>query len=477
MKRMAARARAGMKGRSMRDHIEDVKNPALRRYLEGYASREADFLDRVAEFGLEFEEPAGVEERAQVEGGASALSPAERYRCGTCPGMRFCADPQAGGIHVENDGKSFWRSWISPACLTCRNGVGTATFLISTQCPRDCWFCFNPNQVDCERLKHETNDVTAELESHHAQGARYVDLALTGGEPLLHKDEVMRFYTRARELYPDAYTRLYTSGSFLDEEMLRRLQSVGLDEIRFSIKTDDTPAQQDVTFERIAMARRFIGHVMVEMPVMPDGVEAMKPLLRRLDALGVQGINLLELCFPLHNAAEFARRGYKLKRPPMRVLYDYWYAGGLPIAGSEQACLELLEFAAQEDLGLGVHYCSLENKYTGQIYLQSMAFRDDGVRAVSPSDHFIKSAKAFGTDAIKVRALLAGKGVAVEDSPDGDHVEFPVAAVPLLRALVPHMEIAIGFYVAEYDESGTGFLKELDVRVTSPSRFDLKRDF
>ncbi len=447
----------------------DVNNPALKRYLEAYAEREADFLANVAEFGLEFEERE------------PGPSPAEAYRDGVCAcsGARACfaADPAAHGINVENDGKSFWRSWISPACLTCRKGLGTATFLISTQCPRDCWFCFNPNQVDCERLKHETNDVTAELESHHAQGARYEDLALTGGEPLLHKDEVIRFYARARELYPGAYTRLYTSGSFLDEEMLGRLQSVGLDEIRFSIKTDDSPAQQDVTFGRIEAARAFIPHVMVEMPVMPDGVEDMKPLLRRLDALGADGINLLELCFPLHNAAEFVRRGYRLKRPPMRVLYDYWYAGGLPIAGSEEACLELVEFAAQEHLHLGVHYCSLENKYTGQIYLQNMGFRGDGIRAASAKDYFIKSAKAFGTDAVKVRTFLAGWGVPMQESPEGDYVEFPVTAIARLRGLVPDMELGIGFYAAEYDESGAGCLKELDVRVTTPVDFDLKRDF
>lgn len=449
----------------------DVKNSDFRRYLEAYAEREADFLERVSEFGLEFAD------------GASGPSPAEAYRDGAraCAGCnfvaRFACDPTAHGINVENDGKSFWRSWISPACLTCRKGLGTATFLISTQCPRDCWFCFNPNQVDYERLKQETNDVVAELESHYAQGARYADLALTGGEPLLHKDEVIRFYTRARELYPDAYTRLYTSGSYLDEEMFGRLRDVGLDEIRFSIKTDDSPAQQDVTFARIEAARAYIPHVMVEMPVIPEEVEVMKALLRRLDSLGVNGINLLELCFPLHNVEAFARRGLKLKRRPMRVLYDYWYAGGLPIAGSEEACLELLEFAADEGLGLGVHYCSLENKFTGQIYLQNMGFHEDGIRSASAKDYFIKSAKAFGIDAIKVRALLGGWGVPSQDSSDGSYVEFPVTAIVRLRALVPDMELGIGFYVAEYDETGAGYLKEVDVRVTTPAEFDLKRDF
>lgn len=454
-----------------------VNNPVLRRYLDRYAAREADFLEQVSSFGLEFApRPAGFS--AAVSYAARSCGASGCGDCdAACASWDYAEHPDEAGIHIENDAKSFWRGWISPACLTCRKGMGTATFLISTQCPRNCWFCFNPNQVDYERLKHETHDVTAELEQHHAQGARYDDLALTGGEPLLHKDEVIRFYTRARELYPDAYMRLYTSGSYLDEDILLRLKDVGLDEIRFSIKTDDTPEQQELTFSRIELSKRCIPHVMVEMPVLPDELDVMKSLLRRLDGLGVQGINLLELCFPLCNAPEFAKRGYKLKNPPMRVLYDYWYAGGLPIDGSEETCLRLVEFAAREQLGLGVHYCTLENKYTGQIYLQNRMYPGDAVRRMSPNDNFLKSAKAFGSDAPMVRTLLAQRGIAMEDGPDGEFVEFPVAAIGDLRALLPDVEIGIGWYVAECDERGSAYLKELDVTVTTPSTFRMQCDF
>ena len=74
---------------------------------------------------------------------------------------------------------------------------------------------------------------------------------------------------------------------------------------------------------------------------------------------------------PYNNAPEFARRGLQLRWPPYQTLYNFWYAGGLPVAGSELECLRLLEFAAQQDLRLGVHYCSLENKNTGQVWQQN----------------------------------------------------------------------------------------------------------
>jgi len=77
--------------------------------------------------------------------------------------------------------------------------------------------------------------------------------------------------------------------------------------------------------------------------------------------LGIFGINLLEFCFPWNNVDVYRQHGYKIKARPHRVLYNYWYAGGLPIAGSETVCLDLVDFALQQGLKFGVHYCSLEN--------------------------------------------------------------------------------------------------------------------
>ena len=93
--------------------------------------------------------------------------------------------------------------------------------------------------------------------------------------------------------------------------------------------------------------------VVVEVPVIPGSLGQMKDLLVRSDALGISGVNLLEFCFPLHNAAEFAKRGFQLRKHPFKYLYNYWYGGGVPVAGSEAEALELLAFAEREGLRLG----------------------------------------------------------------------------------------------------------------------------
>ncbi len=365
-------------------------------YCKTYDVVRDDFERSAAQFGLPFE--------------ASESCPRERRFEAT--GAR----EGTGCIHCENGDASLWRGWISPACLACRKGERTATFFVSLKCTRHCYFCFNPNQEDYEFFRTHTRDIAAELRQAHAQGAQFDCLAITGGEPCLHKPEVLEFLRCAKELYPDVHVRIYTSGDLLDDAFLAELASAGLDELRFSVKPQETDGAQEALFERMAAAVRAIPDVMVEMPVMPGEEEEMRALLVRLDSLGVRGINLLELCFPLHNEREFRRRGFKLRRKPYKVLYNYWYAGGLPIAGSEVACLDLLRFAEEAGLSMGVHYCSLDNKNTGQVFQQNRGFLlDDGFAhshawlVMDSADYFLKCAKAFGKDASSVREWLASE--------------------------------------------------------------------
>ena len=109
-------------------------------------------------------------------------------------------------------------------------------FTISLKCTRDCYFCFNKNQDNYEHDRSHVRDAARELECAHAAGAQFDCLALTGGEPLLHKPQTLAFFQCAKRLYPHAHTRLYTCGDLLDAECLAQLAQAGLREIRFSVK-------------------------------------------------------------------------------------------------------------------------------------------------------------------------------------------------------------------------------------------------
>ena len=417
-------------------------------YVSAFQEVERDFENSVAEFGLEFESQE-----------SSVRSERNRVAQKTC-------------FHLENNETSLWSNWISPACIACRTGERTATFFVDLRCTKNCYFCFNPNQDYYEYFLHHKRDIVAELEQAYTQGAQFDCLAITGGEPLLHADDVIAFIIRAKELYPLAHIRLYTSGDLLDEPLLKRLAAASLTEIRFSIKPSDVDADPESVYALMSLAVKYITYVMLEVPVIPGTLDEMKDMMRRASKLGVKCINLLEMCFPLCNAEAFRDRGLKLRKHPFNVLYNYWYGGGIPVAKSERDALELVEFAHDENLSMSVHYCSSDNKNTGQIYQQDHMFaHDEKLRNAYPwmqldtTDWFIKCAKVFGADVKLVMSYLARKGVtALSFDEDLEMLSFPWTCVSEIRKQYPLMHIGESINVLEQDEAGAIFLKEIWVR-------------
>ncbi len=431
--------------------LPEIKNPVLRGYAEKYVTIYQDFLTQIGQLGLDMETEDTTEQVAEKM---------DAFR--------------ENGPFVRNDGKSIYINRLSPSCLACQTGVGSTTFFISLKCHRDCFYCFNPNQEDYEHHYQHTRDTIAELDALRASTQQTRHVALTGGEPLLYKTETFEFFEHTRELFPAAHTRLYTSGDHIDRETLEALQKAGLKEIRFSIRMHDLASGHRHTYDKIALAREYIPNVMVEMPVLPDTLQEMKQVLTELDRLGIFGINLLEFCFPLNNAEAFRAKNYKIKARPFRVLYDYWYAGGLPVAGSETVCLDLIDFALASGLKLGVHYCSLENKHTGQVYQQNRGYHLPKRMCFSQKDYFLKTAKVFGDDIRAVQKIFdkADYRDYVVNS-QNNYLEFHVTQVSSLKKL--DVEIGISSNVIEMRENEQ-VIRELKVDVTTPQTFRFSKD-
>lgn len=431
--------------------LPEIKNSVLRDYVNIYMKIYQDFMEQVRQMGLEIE----------AEDTSTAVA-------------QKIEDLRKKGAVVRNSDKSIYVNRISPACVACQTGTGSSTFFISLKCHRDCFYCFNPNQENYEYFREHTRDTIAELDELHPTNSHMGYIALTGGEPLLYKDETYRFFEHAHELYPASHTRLYTSGDHIDRTTLESLQKSGLKEIRFSIRMHDLAKGQRHIYENIVLAREYIPNVMVEMPVMPNTLNEMKDVLLELDRLGIYGINLLEFCFPMHNVEIYREKGYKVKARPFRVLYDYWYAGGLPVAGSETACLYLIDFALDEGLKLGVHYCSLENKHTGQLYKQNGGHRLPSRMYFSQRDYFLKTAKVFGEDIPPVKQVFDKAGYRdYSISEQHNSLEFHVNKIGSLRKMA--VDVGISSHVIE-TRKGEEVLRELKVDVTTPQTFRLSKD-
>ncbi len=431
--------------------VKQIRNPEFAKYAGIYIKIYENFLQQVRSSGIEID--AGGKD-------GEIASTLERLK--------------SKGVTVRNNQKSFFLNRISPACEACKTAEGSVTMFISLMCNRKCYFCFNPNQADYRQFARNKRNFITDLDELQHSGQRVDYLALTGGEPTLHKKEMVQFFIEGRKKFPQAHTRLYTTGDFLDQGSLNELAQTQLNEIRFSIKLEDASEKRQRVLERIALAQNYIPAVMVEMPVLPGSLEIMKGLLRDLDQLGVYGINLLEFCYPFFNANIYREKGFKIKHRPFRVLYDYWYAGALPVAQSEAECLALLEFAADEGLKLGVHYCSLENKNTGQIYRQNNRQQLERNIYFSPQDFFLKSAKVFSKDIPKVEEIFLRAGYHdYTINQEHKYLEFHVSRMNLLADF--DVEIGISSSVMEKRQDGE-YLRELKVDLTNPQMFDFVQD-
>lgn len=360
----------------------------------------------------------------------------------------------------------------SDACVACRMGVNTTTAYLSLRCNKDCYFCFNPNQENYDKDVKRKLDTKSIANSVLKNNKNIKFVALTGGEPLLYKNDTVEFFDTIKSKNAAIHKRLYTNGEFLDADILKRLRDSGVDEVRVSIKLEDDFEKQADVIENIETAKKYIKCVVVEMPVIPRTMEQMKNIMRHLDAIGIDGMNLLEFCFPLHNEKEYIKRGFLLKFPPFEVFYNYWYAGGLAISGSEAQALALLKFAEEERLKIGVHYCSLANKHLGQIYRQNTAYPAEKWQYFSPKDYFLKTAKVFGNDILKVKKILSKNNIIeYNENEKFNFLEFHPRYISNFINL--DVKIGLAHYITEF-KNGEIFLRELKIReITELTTFDI----
>ena len=364
------------------------------------------------------------------------------------------------GASMRLGGASVSCGPLSSACMACAADAGSRTFFLSLACNRHCYFCFNRNQEDFEAHRHLKCDWRDELDEFLDGPVPATHIALTGGEPLLHADEAVAFIERAHRKAQNCHVRLYTDGDFLNEALLARLRDAGLTELRLSIKPDEPDAVAEAC-DRLALAKEFIPQVMVEMPVIPGTDEEMQQLLLKLDDLGIFGINLLEFGYPMGNWEPFAKRGFRIANPPFAIAYNYTYAGGLPVAGSELACLRLVEFALDRELKIGVHYCSLENKNRMQMHQQnSQARLDERLWEFDGEDFFWKTAKVFDGDIAQATRFLQTLGAPWAADEVEASIQFHPKYACALASQANAPVVAISYNALERSAEGL-FVREL----------------
>jgi pyruvate formate-lyase activating enzyme-like uncharacterized protein len=419
-------------------------NEKLRQYAERYMNIYRQFESAVIAEGLEF-----------------AKDSSERLTA-------LKAECITSGALARNGCKSYLLNNFSRACEDCRKGYASSTFILTLDCNRDCFFCSNRNQENYEEHLGKIFDIEEEYENYIKNGMKFTSVAVTGGEPLLHPDMCISFYKKVKKTNKRTHTRLYTNGDLLDEKLLEKLSKY-LDEIRISAKDEKGVYDLSDLKEKLVLSKKYIKEVTVEMPVLPDSFDEMAALLNMLEKVEIFSINLLEFLFPWQNAEDYKELGYKIKNRPYKVLYKYNYAGGLPVDGSETTALRLIKYAAERSFNLGVHYCSLENKLTSQIYQQNILTKLSPLELMDLEDFFIKTAKTFGEDALKVRNILDENNICYYTFDESNEsIEFRVSDICLLEGADVD-EIGVSYLVTE-SNGVSKFLREIDIEIINMQR-------
>jgi PqqA peptide cyclase len=120
---------------------------------------------------------------------------------------------------------------------------------LSYQCPLHCPYCSNPTHIGADIYRRE-------LESEHwirtfreARAVGVLQLALTGGEPMLRRD-LVELCEGARDA--GLYSSLITAGTLFTRDRAEALKSAGLDHVQISIQS---PSAEEN--DRIAGNRSF----------------------------------------------------------------------------------------------------------------------------------------------------------------------------------------------------------------------------
>ena len=130
---------------------------------------------------------------------------------------------------------------------------------LSYQCPLHCPYCSNPLDIGHEKYR-------AELETEHwtrtfreARALGVLQLALTGGEPMLRRD-LVELCAGARDA--GLYSSLITAGVHFTRERAEALKSAGLDHVQISIQSPDAEENDRIagnrSFEKKIAAARVV---------------------------------------------------------------------------------------------------------------------------------------------------------------------------------------------------------------------------
>ncbi|RLG85074.1 MAG: radical SAM protein, partial [Thermoprotei archaeon] len=184
-----------------------------------------------------------------------------------------------------------WRGRLPRGCELCMRGLKVVVF-VTGFCEANCYYCpvgIGRRDPDALYVDEERVDsLDRVLEEIEVVGAR--GISITGGEPLSAIERVEKILRLVKDVYGQGFhVHLYTHGGYATREVLRRLDRLGLDEIRFHPRYPQSFRSLEYAARETSM------DVGVEVPAIPGAAEGLCRVAAYAERLGARFININEL--------------------------------------------------------------------------------------------------------------------------------------------------------------------------------------
>lgn len=268
---------------------------------------------------------------------------------------------------VQDEGNSVWTKTpcnkeISKGCLSCKTGTWMCIY-VGNKCNLSCKYC--PQGSDAEKnIRPDDEKATRHMPINDLlrlvskQSSLVTGLSYSGGEPLLYLPKIIEIATYVSTHHPTIHQWMYTNGLLINEENLRVLADLNIQEIRIHLGATEF---SDEVMDKIKLAVKHIKHVNVETPSVPSASEHLikKGKIHLLQDMGVDQINLAELIIrcPLNNQYIGDAERYNCCRQAFTATSPTY---------SREITYDIMEYAVHHNMDIIINDCSNAAKYWQQ---------------------------------------------------------------------------------------------------------------
>lgn len=234
---------------------------------------------------------------------------------------------------------------LIPGCAICTR-MSHLTLQMGFRCNASCPFCFLDTYRE-DKIRPEEKSLQQTVLADFQNRCQNIEgIAISGGEPLLYLEELETCIREIRRIKPDIYLWLYTNGILADKRNLVRLQSMGINEIRFNLAATDYNSR---ILEHTRLARPLFPSLAVEVPSYPAQKERLLAVLDELDHIGINQLNLQELLLTPNNMEKVQGEGYEAGFLCFQKYFLY---------GSRKMTYEIMRHCLDQHYSFTINDCS-----------------------------------------------------------------------------------------------------------------------